>query len=62
LKTSDFLSFALVISSDELQGKAQFNTLSVGENKTGYRAENIDFSTDENQESTHLFTLIFIPS
>jgi len=33
LKTSDFLSFAL-ISSDESQSKAQFNTLSLGKNKT----------------------------
>jgi len=36
LKTSDFISFALIISSDELQSKAQFN---VG---TGYRAEKTD--------------------
>jgi len=33
LKTSDFLSFAL-ISSDESQSKAQFDALSSGENKT----------------------------
>jgi len=33
-KTSGFLSFALIISSDEWQSKAQFNTLSLGENKT----------------------------
>jgi len=33
-KTSDFLSFALIISSDESQSKEQFNTLSLGENKT----------------------------
>jgi len=38
LKTSDFLSFALIISSDESQIKAQ---LGVG---IGYRAENTDFS------------------
>jgi len=57
------LSFALIISTDELQSKAQFNTLSLGENKTGYRAENIDFSTDENfKKSPRLFALIFIPS
>jgi len=55
LKTSDFLSFALIISSDESQGKAYFNLQSLGENKTGYRAENI-FSTDGN--FTHLFTLL----
>jgi len=34
LKTSDFLSIALIISSDESQIKAQFNTLSSEENKT----------------------------
>jgi len=64
LKTFDFLSFALIISSDESQSKAQFNPLSLGENKTDvYRAENIDFSTDENfKKSPHLLTLIFIPS
>jgi len=28
-------------SSDESQNKAQFNLQSLGENKTGYRAENI---------------------
>jgi len=43
LKTSDFLSFALIISSDESQSKAQFNTLRLGENNSGYRAENVDF-------------------
>jgi len=33
------------------------------ENKTGYRAENKFFATDENFErSPHLFTLLFIPS
>jgi len=36
-----FLSFALIISSDEWQSKAQFNLQSLEENKTGYRAENI---------------------
>jgi len=39
----DFLSFALIISSDGWQSKAQFNTLCSGENNSGYRAENIDF-------------------
>jgi len=44
LKTSDFLSFALIVSSAESQSKAQFNTLSLGENKTDvYSADNIDF-------------------
>jgi len=43
LKTSDFLSFALIIGSDESQSKAQFNLQSLGENKTGgYRAKSID--------------------
>jgi len=44
--------------------KAQFNLQRLGENKTGYRAENIKFvSTDENfKRSPHLFTLLFIPS
>ena len=40
VKTSDFLPFALIISSDESQSRAQFNLPSLGENKTGYRAEN----------------------
>jgi len=36
---------------------------SLTENKTGYRAENIFFSIDENfNKSLHLFTLIFMPS
>jgi len=36
--------FALIISSDESQSKSQFNTLSLGENKTDvHSAENIDF-------------------
>jgi len=39
MKTSDFLSFALIISSDESQSKAQ----SLGGNKIVYRAENINF-------------------
>ena len=29
-----------MISSDELQSKAEFNLQSLGESKTGYRAEN----------------------
>jgi len=64
LKTSDFLSFTLIRSSDESQSKAQFNQQNLGENKTGYHAENIKFvSTDENfKKSPHLFTLLFIPS
>jgi len=49
----------LIISSDEWQSKAQFNLQSLGENKTGYPAENIKFvSTDENlKKSPHFFTL-----
>jgi len=42
LKTSDFLSFAL-ISNNKLQSKATFNLQSLGENKTGYHAKNIFF-------------------
>jgi len=42
LNSSDFLSFALIITSDELQSKAQFSTQSLGEKKTGYPAENTD--------------------
>jgi len=57
LKNFDFLSFALIISSDESQSKAQINLQSVGENKTAYRAENIICATDENFK--HLFTLLF---
>jgi len=40
LKAYDFLSFVLIISSDESQSKAQFNLQNLGGNKTGYRAEN----------------------
>jgi len=57
MKTSDFLSFALIISSDESQSKAHFDLQSLGENKTDYSAKNRIFSTDEN--FTHLFTLLF---
>jgi len=35
------LIFSLIISSDESQSKAQFNQQILGENKTGYCAENI---------------------
>jgi len=31
MKTSDFLSFALIISSDESQSKAHFDLQSLGE-------------------------------
>ena len=41
MKTCHFLSFALIISSDESQSKAHFNLQSLGENKTGYRAKSI---------------------
>ena len=43
MKTFDFLSFALIISSDESQSKAHFDLQSLGEIKTGYRAKNIQF-------------------
>jgi len=35
LKLFEFLSFALIISSDEWQSKAQFNLQSLGESITG---------------------------
>jgi len=54
LKTSDLLSFALIINSDESQGKAQFNTLSIGENKTGYRAENRFFPQMNFSRNVHI--------
>jgi len=61
MKIYDFLSFALVISSDESQSNAHFDLQNLEESKIGCRAENIRiFSTDEN--FTHLFTLLFIPS
>jgi len=40
MKTSDFLSFALIMSSDKSQSKAHFDLQSLGENKTDYRAKN----------------------
>jgi len=45
LKTSYFVSFARIISSDKSHSKAQFILTSVGENRTGYCAENIDLFT-----------------
>jgi len=52
---SDFLSFALIISSDESQGKAQFSV------RTSYHVENRFFSTDENfNKSPHYID--FLPS
>jgi len=60
---AEYLSFALIISSDKSQSKAQFNTQSLTENEIGDCGENIDFSTDENFKiSPHLLALIFIPS
>jgi len=41
MKPCDFLSFALIMSSDELQSKAHFDLQTLGENKTGYRAKSI---------------------
>jgi len=48
-----------VISTDESQSEAKFNFQSLGENETGYHAENIKFvSTGENlKKSPHLFVL-----
>jgi len=55
LKTLDFLSFALIISSDESQSKVQFNTLSLGENKTDlYRAENRFFPQKKTSRKVHI--------
>jgi len=63
LKTSNFLSFALTISSDESQSKAQFNMQNLGENKTGYRAENIHFFHRWKLQEKSTFVYIdFIPS
>ena len=52
--------FALIISSDKSQSKAQINLESFGEYKIDYRAENIKFvSTNENfKKSPHLSTLL----
>jgi len=36
------MCFSLIISSDESQSEAQFDTQSLGENTTGQRVENID--------------------
>jgi len=54
-------SFALIISSNEWQSKAKYNLQSLGENKSGYRAENIKFvSTDANRKKRPcLFILHF---
>jgi len=58
-KTSEFLPLTLKISSYKSQSKAQFNLQSLGDNKTGYRAENIIVSTDENfKKCSRLFTLL----
>ena len=56
-----FCNHNLIMSSDESQSKAQFNLQSLGENKTGYCAENIEFvSTGKNlKKIPHLFTLHF---
>jgi len=39
MKSCDFVSFTLIISSDESQSKAYFDLQSLGENKTGYHAK-----------------------
>jgi len=47
----------------ESQSKAQFTTLSLGENKIGYRAENRYLPLMKTKKIPHLlFTSIFIPS
>jgi len=49
LKTFDFLSFALITSSDEWQSKTRFNLQSLKANRAGDRAGNTKFvSTDKN--------------
>jgi len=40
MKTPDFLSFALIISSNESKSKTQFNLQNLGENESGYLSEN----------------------
>ena len=51
-------------SSDESSSKAQFNLYSLGENTTGYRAENMKFvSADETSRIVHIYLYcFFIPS
>jgi len=64
LKISDFLSFGLIISSDETQSKVQFNTLSLGENKTDvYRPGNIFFPQMKTSRKVHicLHRFVFFP-
>jgi len=39
MKTYYFLSFALIMSSNESQSKAHFDLQSLEENKTGYRTK-----------------------
>jgi len=50
-----------MISCDESPSEAQFNLQNLGENKTGYCAENLKFvSTNENfKKNPHLFTFLF---
>jgi len=49
LKTFDFLSFALITSSDEWQSKTLFNLQNLKANRAGDRAGNTKFvSTDKN--------------
>jgi len=56
LKTSDFLAFALIISNDKSQSKAQFNMQSLGGNKTGYLAEMKDFfSQTKTSRKVHIY-------
>ena len=57
MKKSDFLSFALVISSDESQSKVHFDLQILGENKTGCSAKNIQFFPQT--KSSHICQHIF---
>ena len=61
MKTSDFLSFAHIISKDESQTEAQFFLQSLGENKTGYRAEKKFFFHRwiHQEKSTFAYTAFF---
>jgi len=61
MKTSDFLSFALIISSDESQSKVHFDLQSLGENETGYRGKNIEYFP-EMKTSYICLHCFFIPS
>jgi len=66
LKTSDILSFTVIMRSDESQSKAQFIRQSLGENETGYRAKNIAYNFFPQMKTSRKVHIslhcIFIPS